>query len=174
MSEPSSIDEALQVVTADRNERDRQRHAENLKALYGRMDRFGKQRSDPVRMVQSLLGDRWSPLIIHLLAGGMLRFTELRRLVSLGSAEGSISQRMLTLKLRLLERDGWVARHVTAEVPPRVEYQLTALGAGGYEYFNAFVCWAEQATPLVRMARRDYDQRNPDSAALLRDAESDD
>jgi DNA-binding HxlR family transcriptional regulator len=174
MPNRTAIEEALEVVATDREEGARRRHAQNVKELFGRMDRFGKRRSDPVRMVQSLIGDRWSPMIIHLLSGGMLRFVELRRLIALGSAEGTISSRMLTLKLRLLERDGWVARHVTDDQPPRVEYQLTALGAGGYEYFNAFVQWVEQASPLVHVARRDYDAKHPDSVALLRDAQADD
>ena len=104
---------------------------------------------------------------MHLLSGGMLRHTELRRLIRVVSAEHDISQRVLTLKLRVLERDGLVARSVTYDVPPRVEYRLTELGETAYGHFAALVRWAEQATPAIRAARLDHDRRHPDSAALI-------
>src|ERR671917_1536090 len=75
-----------------------------------------------VRRVLDLVGDKWSLLVIALLGGGPRRFTELKREI------GSVSNRMLTLTLRQLERNGLVRRTVYPVVPPRVEYQLTALG----------------------------------------------
>jgi DNA-binding HxlR family transcriptional regulator len=84
-------------------------------------------------MIQGCLGDRWSSLIMHLLSGGMLRHVELRRLICAVSAEHDISQRLFTLKLKVLERDGLVARTVTVDVPPRVEYALTDLGGAAYD-----------------------------------------
>lgn len=157
---------ALDAIGTDRAERDRQRHADNLTELLRNMARFGNHRSDPVRMIAAYLGDRWSSLIMHLLSGGMLRFGELRRLVCFVSAEHHISQQVLTLKLRTLERDGLVARHVTTDVPPRVEYQLSALGVAAYDHFCALVRWSEQASPVIRAARRDYDRQHTDGAAF--------
>jgi DNA-binding HxlR family transcriptional regulator len=154
--------EALSPECADRD-----RHVDNLSALTESMARFGHDRGDPVRTIQGYLGDRWSSLVMHLLSGGMLRYTELRRLIGVVSAERDISQRVLTLKLRILERDGLIARHVTTHNPPHVEYQLTALGQGAYEHFSALVRWAEQATPPIRSARRDYDRQHPEFMASL-------
>lgn len=156
---------ALETLSGDRSDRDR--HVENLSALTESMARFGHDRSDPVRTIQGYLGDRWSSLVMHLLSGGMLRYVELRRLISVVSAERDISPRVLTLKLRILERDGLIARHVTTHNPPHVEYQLTALGLGAYEHFSALVRWAEQATPPIRSARRDYDLHHPEFSASL-------
>lgn len=168
------ITEALEAIAADRAAPERERHAVNLDGLLRNMARFGNRRGDPVRMIQGYLGDRWSSLVMHLLRGGMLRFTELRRLIAVVSAEHGISQRMLTLKLRVLERDGLVMRNVSADVPPRVEYRLTALGLGAYERFSELVRWSEMATPLIRAARGEYDRLHPDSAAMLRQADQDD
>lgn len=156
---------ALETLSPDRSDRDR--HAENLSALTESMARFGHDRGDPVRTIQGYLGDRWSSLVMHLLSGGMLRYTELRRLIGVVSAEREISQRVLTLKLRILERDGLIARHITTHNPPHVEYQLTALGQGAYEQFSALVLWAEKATPPIRSARRDYDRQHPEFIASL-------
>ena len=92
------------------------------------MEMSGKEKDAPVREVFSLLGDKWSTLILLVLAISSLRHATLRRVIKRLSAEEAISQRMLTLKLRALERNGLVSRHVTDEVPPRVDYSLTALG----------------------------------------------
>src|SRR5512146_2435223 len=68
------------------------------------------------------IGDKWSLLVVQTLGSGSLRFNELRRAIP------SVSQRMLTLTLRNLERDGLVSRTVTPSIPPRVDYELTDLG----------------------------------------------
>src|SRR2546421_2349465 len=80
------------------------------------------QKCPAVREVLNRVGDKWSVLVVELLGDGTKRFSELRR-----SIEG-ISQRMLTLTVRGLERDGLVTRTVFPTVPPRVDYQLTAMG----------------------------------------------
>lgn len=166
MEDSVRLNEVLAAIGRDRDEAQWQRHAANLETLLDNMAAYGNQRTDPVRMIQACLGDRWSSLVMHLLRGGMLRFTELRRLIGLVSAEHGISPRVLTLKLRVLERDGLLARSVTDDVPPRVEYELTALGVEAYELFAAQVHWSERATALIRAARRDYDSRNPDGPTL--------
>lgn len=160
------IEAAVATVANDRNTADQQHHADNLTSLVSAMMAHGRLRQDPVRTLTACLGDRWTPLIMNLLIGGMLRFGELRRLICLVSVEGDISQRMLTLKLRLLERDGLVQRTVTKEATPRVEYRLTPLGLGAYRQYEAVMHWAEQATPAIRCARLAYDAQHVDGPKL--------
>lgn len=98
------------------------------------------------------VGDKWSVYVIHVLAdAGTLRFSELRRRV-----EG-VSQRMLTVTLRGLERDGLVTRTMYPEVPPRVEYALTPLGTTLRKIVHALVEWSEAHLPEVDAARARYD-----------------
>jgi DNA-binding HxlR family transcriptional regulator len=106
------------------------------------------------REVLDRVGDKWSVLVIALLGQRMHRFTELKK-----SIDG-ISQRMLTLTLRQLERDGLVLRTVHATVPPRVDYELTPLGVSVLEPLSAFHRWAEEHGTDVAEARRRYDARH--------------
>ncbi|GAA1855344.1 winged helix-turn-helix transcriptional regulator [Microbacterium koreense] len=103
------------------------------------------------------IGDKWSLLIIAELRTGKRRFSSLRESVP------GISQRMLTLTLRHLERDGLATRTVYAEVPPRVEYELTDVGRTLIEPATALARWALAHRPAIDAARRRYD------AALARD-----
>jgi DNA-binding HxlR family transcriptional regulator len=98
--------------------------------LAAEMARHGAGRDAPARTVMAMLGDRWTMLILLVLVTGEWRHAELQRIVARLSAgiERPISQRMLTLKLRALERDGFVLRSATGEVPPRVSYRLTPMG----------------------------------------------
>lgn len=104
-----------------------------------------------VREVLNRVGDKWSVQIVALLGDGALRFSELRR-----SIEG-ISQRMLTLTLRGLERDGLVTRTVFAEIPPRVEYELTKLGDTLLEPIQALAEWAAEHRTSIHEARARFD-----------------
>src|SRR5712691_8221946 len=88
-----------------------------------------------VREILDRVGDKWSVLVIALLGVQGQRFSELRRAID------GISQRMLTLTLRQLERDGLVRRTVHAVVPPRVDYELTPLGATLLETIQPLVAW---------------------------------
>lgn len=100
------------------------------------------------------VGDKWSLYVIHLLGTqGTSRFSELRRQI-----EG-ISQRMLTVTLRGLERDGLVHRTVYAEVPPRVEYELTPLGATLRGAVGELVVWSVEHLSEIDAARERYDQQ---------------
>jgi len=91
----------------------------------------------PVRDVIARLSDKWSVLVIYALGGyGTLRFNELKHKI------GDISQRMLTVTLRNLEADGMITRKIYAEVPPRVEYQLTELGLSLMHQMAKFADWA--------------------------------
>ena len=106
-----------------------------------------------VRLILNRVGDKWSILVIALLDQGTRRFTELRREV-----EG-ISQRMLTLTLRQLERDGLVERTVYPVVPPKVEYRLTELGSTLLDSVRGLVGWAMAHRGEVAAARAAYDAR---------------
>lgn len=92
----------------------------------------------PIRDVLSRLGDKWSMLVLMTLhTNGVMRFSEIHRTL------GDISHRMLTVTLRMLETDGMIVRRVYAEVPPRVEYRLTARGESLLPHIFGLVEWAE-------------------------------
>jgi DNA-binding HxlR family transcriptional regulator len=105
------------------------------------------------RELLTRVGDKWSVHVIHVLGAGTLRFSELRRQV------GGISQRMLTVTLRGLERDGLVRRTMYPEVPPRVEYALTPLGATLRRIMRALIHWAGAHLVEVDAARSRYDRQ---------------
>lgn len=111
-------------------------------------------RCQTVNDVISLVGDKWSVLVVNSLGGGKQRFSVIKRTV-----EG-ISQKMLTVTLRALERDGYITRTVYPTVPPRVEYELTTLGFDLLEPISALGQWAIDHHDRVRDARREYDIRN--------------
>lgn len=106
----------------------------------------------PVRAILARVGDKWSVLIVMLLADGPKRFSDLRRAVD------GISQRMLTLTLRGLERDGLVTRTVLPTNPPRVDYELTPLGHSLREPVSALGQWAVAHQTEVDAARRRFDE----------------
>src|SRR5215475_7693591 len=106
-----------------------------------------------VASVLSMVGDKWSVLIIMLLIDGPRRFNELKRMV------GGISQRMLTLTLRGLERDGLVTRTVFPTIPPRVDYELTDLGRGLAKPVQALGEWVSENKQQIESARTSFDQR---------------
>ena len=105
----------------------------------------------PVRQVLDRIGDKWSTLVILLLGvGGVRRFNEL-------SAEiGDISQKMLTVTLRHLEADGLISRKMYAEIPPRVEYELTDLGRSLLPLIRTLETWANENIKKVQHNRKRY------------------
>jgi DNA-binding HxlR family transcriptional regulator len=104
-----------------------------------------------VSEVLARVGDKWTVLVVSTLGDGPKRFNELRR------ALGSISQRMLTLTLRALERDGLVTRTVFPTIPPRVDYELTKLGYSLLEPVSALSFWARKNRPAIQDARQRFD-----------------
>jgi DNA-binding HxlR family transcriptional regulator len=104
-----------------------------------------------VRRILDRIADKWSLLVISLLGQNTLRFSELRRQID------GISQRMLTLTLRNLERDGLVSRTVYPVVPPKVEYRLTTLGVTLIDPIRALVSWTGEHQDEIRAARDAYD-----------------
>jgi DNA-binding HxlR family transcriptional regulator len=108
------------------------------------------------REMLTRIGDKWSVHVIYALSdAGTLRFSEMRRRID------GISQRMLTVTLRGLERDGLVHRNMYPEVPPRVEYTLTPLGATLRKLVHALIEWSRAHLTEVDAARRRYDQQSP-------------
>ena len=106
-----------------------------------------------VRTILDRIADKWSLLVICVLADGTRRFGELRREID------GISQRMLTLTLRHLEREGLVTRTVFPVVPPRVDYQLTELGSTLLDTIQTLVAWAGKHGNEIIAARAAYDAR---------------
>jgi DNA-binding HxlR family transcriptional regulator len=105
-----------------------------------------------VSEVLARVGDKWTVLVVSTLGDGPKRFNELRK------ALGSISQRMLTLTLRGLERDGLVTRTVFPTVPPRVDYELTKLGRSLLEPVSKLGLWTRKHRAAIQDARRRFDK----------------
>lgn len=105
-----------------------------------------------VSEVLARVGDKWSVLVIVTLGDGPCRFNELKRRI------GGVSQRMLTLTLRGLERDGLVTRTVFPTVPPRVDYELTTLGRSLWTPVEALGAWAIAKQDEIEAARRTFDR----------------
>src|SRR5438477_10939541 len=112
-----------------------------------------------VSEVLARVGDKWTVLVVTVLGEGPKRFNELRR------ALGSISQRMLTLTLRGLERDGLVTRTVFPSIPPRVDYELTRLGRTLLEPVAALAAWADANRFDIQAARDRFDTRERKATA---------
>lgn len=113
-----------------------------------------------VREVLNRVGDKWSVLVVALLGGGKKRFSDLRR-----SIEG-ISQRMLTLTLKGLQRDGLITRTMYPTIPPRVDYELTKLGRSLLIPITGLGDWAAQNRERIQAARNRYDTRSAKRRAL--------
>jgi DNA-binding HxlR family transcriptional regulator len=114
------------------------------------------QHSNCLRMsdVLNRIGDKWSVMVVGMLSrSGTLRFNELKRSIN------GVSQRMLTLTLRNLERDGLVTRSVYPEIPPRVEYSLTSLGKTLTGPIDALWDWSAENHDAIVAAREVYDAR---------------
>jgi len=99
------------------------------------------------------IGDKWTVYVVGLLQNGPMRFNEIRRAV------GGISQRMLTLTLRGLERDGLVTRTVYPTIPPRVDYELTELGSTLIGTLTGLAEWANSNGAAVEKAQRNFDAK---------------
>jgi DNA-binding HxlR family transcriptional regulator len=107
----------------------------------------------PARSVLEILAEKWALLLVHTLADGPARTAELRRRI------GGISDKMLIQTLRRLERNGFVARRAYPEVPPRVEYSLTSLGASLSGPITTLDRWVERHLSEIDLAQREFDQR---------------
>jgi DNA-binding HxlR family transcriptional regulator len=108
------------------------------------------------------IGDKWTVLVVELLKDGPMRFNEIRRTIN------GISQRMLTLTLRGLERDGLVTRTVYPTIPPRVDYELTKLGRTLLEPLVTIAEWARANRPAMDDARKQFDAANTATPGIRR------
>ena len=117
-----------------------------------------------VTEILSRVGDKWSVQVVVQMGEGPKRFNELRRSVT------GISQRMLTLTLRGLERDGLVTRTVYPTIPPRVDYQLTGLGCSLLKTVRGLGEWASQNRDEILQARRRFDEGGTGSGLRESDA----
>lgn len=118
--------------------------------------RQGNDPHNPVRETLGRIGDRWTPLILMILCSGTLRYSKLLKEIN-SMADIPVSQRILTLKLRACERDGFIQRTVIPTVPPQVEYCLTALGQQLANQLHYLVHWLEQHEHVIDAARKNYD-----------------
>ena len=108
----------------------------------------------PIRNILSRIGDKWSLLVLHTLHDrDVLRFKELQRSIP------DISQKMLTVTLRTLEQDGFVTRKVYAEVPPKVEYQLTERALSLLPQIYVLIDWAKEHMDAIMEDRREWHNR---------------
>lgn len=114
----------------------------------------------PIRSVLDKLGDKWTYLILAVLEDGPVRFNQIKKLI------GDISQRVLTEKLRDLERDGYVARTVYPERPPRVEYALTPLGRSALEPIIQLMKWSIASHATVKISRERFDREQKSSSGV--------
>lgn len=123
----------------------------------------GPHKSEGCKFVTTVLarvGDKWAVLLVRLLGDGPMRFSELQRRID------GISQRMLTLTLRGLERDGLVSRTVQPTVPPRVDYALTPLGVSLLGPVKALGDWAFKNQNEIETARIKFDKATAKSAIV--------
>ena len=117
-------------------------------------EKYADAAACPIRNVLDRFGDKWSILVLLILDDyGTLRFNELHRTI------GEISQKMLTVTVRSLEADGLVDRTMYAEIPPRVEYQLTARGKGLMPHIHGLVKWAHTNLPAIKRSRLKQEPR---------------
>lgn len=105
----------------------------------------------PSRVIFQRIGDKWASLVIQVLGDGPVRFSELRKMVNV------VTPKVLTQTLRALERDGLITRTVYAQVPPRVDYQLTPMGESLLWPLSLLREWAESHVPTIMEAREAYD-----------------
>ncbi|WP_029003990.1 winged helix-turn-helix transcriptional regulator [Azorhizobium doebereinerae] len=103
--------------------------------------------------VLTRIGDKWTVMVVGALSKGRMRYSEIFRQV------GGVSQRMLTLTLKGLERDGLVSRTVYPTIPPRVEYELTPRGRSLIEPLHALMTWAHANRAGIDACRQDFDRR---------------
>lgn len=113
--------------------------------------------------VLNRIGDKWSVMVVGMLSRGTLRFNELKRQIN------GVSQRMLTLTLRNLERDGLVTRTIYPEIPPRVEYGLTDLGRTLTGPIEGLWNWTAANHGTIIEARKKYDARLEQAATPVRE-----
>jgi DNA-binding HxlR family transcriptional regulator len=133
---------------------------EKLKSLWARIPEDSKDINSPSREIMHLIGDKWTSIIMMILSAGTMRHAVLRRTVTAFADNESISQFILTQKLRTLERDGLVNRSESEDIPPKVAYSLTPLGNDLILHAITFYTWIYEHGEIVKQARKKYDELN--------------
>lgn len=151
------LEEITALLKRDPDPQADQEAAAELRYMLIDMAQTGNRRSDPIREVFARVGDKWSPLLLLLLQMRPFRHSTLRRLVGLVSADGLISQRIMRLRLRTLERDGLILRQVMSVEPPRVVYSLTDAGRGLVKQIESLMSWTRDHGEYINQARERYD-----------------
>ena len=114
---------------------------------------FKLKTTTSAKEVVDRIGDKWSLLVLLVLEeGGIMRFNEL------GSTIGTISQKMLTVTLRTLEADGLIQRRVYAQIPPKVEYELTSRGKSLLPHLHKLVSWADENMNGIKESRTKFEK----------------
>ncbi len=153
------------IASHDKDEIASSQRLRSLQRLALRHSIYGTSRAAPVREIMAMIGDKWTTLILSVLESGQCRYSVLRQLVSALSHESTISHRVLTAKLRLVERDGLIERRVWATVPPRVDYRLTELGKSLVQQVENLMSWAETHYDELQGARVRFDKAPPEEPA---------
>jgi DNA-binding HxlR family transcriptional regulator len=156
------MNSALEIIEQEADGGDLAPLRARLQRRTAQMGQDSMDRRAPVREVLARLGEKWSPLLLIVLEIGEFRHTTLRRLVSRLSHEGRISQRMLTLRLRSLERDGLIERRVLGARPPKVSYAITELGRGLLTHIDTVITWAHTHTKEINTARERFEHTPAD------------
>ena len=130
----------------------------NVLPLPGLCARWDEGEVDFIREILDLVGDKWSMLVIGVLANGEARYSDL------DAAIPALSRRILTLTLKHLQRSGLVERTSHAEVPPRVEYALTTLGASLLSAIEPLSAWSAEQRAEIRRRQSDYDRNTAPGA----------
>jgi len=120
-------------------------------ALTGPCSRIPAENADFVRQILDRVGDKWSLMVIATLRGGLMRYTELLQAIP------GISQRMLSRTLAQLHQDGLITRTAYAEVPPRVEYELSPMGDSLHAIVASLIDWAISHHDEIRHHRDELD-----------------
>jgi DNA-binding HxlR family transcriptional regulator len=119
----------------------------------------GTKPDDPVQGVLKHAGSYWGSAILYILQSGTYRHATLRRLLNVANNDRSISQRILTLTLRTLERDGLIERKISHTMRVSVEYRLTELGHELIQHFKPLVDWAVSRKNQIRLSRAKFDEQ---------------
>ena len=138
----------------------------NVLRLSGPCKRWDERDLNFTREILDLVGDKWSMLVVGALADGDTRYSDL------DTAIPGISRRMLNLTLKRLQRSGLVDRTAHAEVPPRVEYSLTSIGASLLAAIEQLAAWSAEQQTEIRRNQHAYDTSAALSARLATAAAS--
>lgn len=159
-----NVDEALEQIAAilklEPCALDSDPSGAELSRVVRDMAANGHRQEDPIRATFVCLGSKYSKLLLSILRAGTFRHSTLRRLASVMAAEKDVSQRMLTLRLRDLERDGFIRRKIIPTVPPTVEYSLTPFGREFADQVDALIRWISAHSTRIKKSRLAFDLKN--------------